>query len=97
MTDVELFNFLKHKYNISFSHSYIKFVNNFTKLDINIKNYQVHHICPRCCGGDNDKRNLIHVSFHHHRKLHQLILQTKELTNEQRQKLTFAYQKMKSN
>lgn len=94
MTDKELFLFLKNTYGISFPHAYIHFANNFSKLDCHIKNLQTHHICPRCCGGDDDSNNLIKITFHHHRKLHQLILQTKELTEEQKSKLTFAYKKM---
>lgn len=95
MTDVELYKFLKTKYGISFPHAYIRFINNFSKIDSGLKTFQVHHICPRSCGGDNDERNLIRVSFHHHRKLHQLILKTEGLTDEQLSKLRFAYQKMR--
>ena len=95
MTDAELYKYLKRRYGISFPHSYIHFANNFSKLDIKCQNLQTHHICPRCCGGDDDNDNLIRITFHHHRKLHQLILQTKELTDEQKQQLTFAYTKMK--
>ena len=95
MTDAELFRYLKSTFGISFSHAYVHFINNFSKLDSGLTNYQTHHICPRCCGGTDNEKNLIKVSFHHHRKLHQLILQTKELTDDQRQYLTFAYQKMK--
>ena len=95
MTDTELSDFLFNTYKIRFPTAYIHFANNFSKLDVNCKNLQTHHLCPRSCGGTDLKENLVKITFHHHRKLHQLILQTKELTNEQRQKLTFAYQKMK--
>lgn len=95
MTDEELFNYLKDKYGIEFPQGYIHFANNFSKLDAPLKNLQKHHICPRCCGGDDDEKNLIRITFHHHRKLHQLILLTKSLTEEQKTKLTFAYKKMK--
>lgn len=97
MTDKELYVFLRDTYKIRFAHSYIHFINNFSTLDSGLKDYQVHHICPRCCGGNDDERNMIKVSFHHHRKLHQLILQTKELTKTQRKYLTFAYRKMCKN
>ena len=95
MMDTELSNYLKSSFGIEFPEGYIHFANCFSELDKNGKNLQEHHICPRCCGGSDDKNNRIKITFHHHRKLHQLILQTKELTDEQRQKLTFAYQKMK--
>lgn len=95
MTDDELTEFLKNRYGIQFPQSYIHFANNFSKIDSKLTNLQKHHICPRCCGGDDDDNNLIRITLHHHRKLHQLILQTKGLNDEQRQKLTFAYQKMK--
>ena len=95
MNDTELSEFFTAAYGITFPESYIHFVNNFALLDRKAKGLQKHHICPRCCGGNDDERNLIKITFHHHRKLHQLILQTKELTDEQKQKLTFAYQKMK--
>lgn len=94
MTDNELSEFLKNCYGIQFPQSYIHFANNFNKIDSRLKNLQTHHICPRCCGGNDNSNNLIKITFHHHRKLHQLILQTEELSEEQRSKLTFAYKKM---
>ena len=94
MTDNELFNFLKDTYHIEFPEGYVHFVNNFMKLDKNVKT-QTHHICPRCCGGDDNPLNLAKITFNHHRKLHQLILQTKNLSEEQLKKLKFAYTKMK--
>ena len=94
MTDNELIQFLKDKYSIQFPIAYIHFANNFSRMDSKLNNLQTHHICPRCCGGDDDENNLIKITFHHHRKLHQLILQTVELTDEQKSKLTFAYKKM---
>lgn len=95
MTDVELYRFLRMNYNISFPHAYVHWANVFNELDRNKKDLQVHHVCPRSCGGDNKSDNLVKVTFHHHRKLHQLILQCKDLTDEQRNKLTFAYHKMR--
>jgi len=95
MTDNELLSFLKNRYGVSFPLAYVHFANNFALLDKNLKNLQEHHLCPRCCGGDDHTDNLVHITFHHHRKLHQLILQTKDLTDEQKAKLTFAYQKMR--
>lgn len=95
MTDVELSNYLKNSYNIEFPVAYIHFVNNFIKLDKNLKNTQTHHICPRCCGGKDEPFNLAKITFNHHRKLHQLILKTEGLNEEQRKKLKFAYKKMR--
>lgn len=95
MNSDELTRILKERYGITFPEGYIHFALTFNELDKNCKELQIHHICPRCCGGGNEDENLVRITFHHHRKLHQLILQTKELTGEQRQKLIFAYQKMK--
>ena len=95
MSEEELAKKLEKRYGIIFPKGYIHFALAFNKLDKNLKGLQTHHVCPRCCGGGNEDENLVRITFHHHRKLHQLILQTKELTDEQRQKLTFAYQKMK--
>ena len=95
MNEKELAEKLEKRYGIIFPKGYIHFALTFNELDKNLKGLQTHHVCPRCCGGGNENENLVRITFHHHRKLHQLILQTKELTDEQRQKLTFAYQKMK--
>ena len=95
MTDSELFLFLKNRYGKSFPHPYLKFANNFAALDKGLSELQTHHVCPRCCGGDDDPRNLIRVSFRHHRKLHQMILQATSLTSEEKSKLEFAYRKMR--
>lgn len=95
MNEKELIEKLKERYGIIFPEGYIHFALTFNDLDKKSKDLQRHHICPRCCGGGNEDENIVRITFHHHRKLHQLILQTKELTNEQRQKLIFAYQKMK--
>lgn len=95
MTVDDLHNYLKQNYNVDLPKNYLHFALTFNELDRNLKGLQTHHICPRCCGGTDDKENLVRITLHHHRKLHQLILQTKELTDEQRRKLTFAYQKMK--
>ena len=91
----ELSEYIKNKYNISLPNNYLHFALTFNHLDKNCKDLQTHHICPRCCGGKNEEQNLVRITFHHHRKLHQLILQTKELTDEQRYYLSFAYNKMK--
>lgn len=94
MNENELFVKLKEKYGIEFPKGYIHFAMTFNKLDKGLKDLQVHHICPRCCGGGNEDENLVRITFHHHRKLHQLILTTQGLTNEQKDKLKFAYKKM---
>jgi len=94
MTDEELFNFLKDTYHIEFPKGYVHFANNFKNLDSGLKSLQKHHICPKCCGGDDNPNNLIKVSLAHHRKLHQLILLTNGLNEEQRNKLKFAYKNM---
>lgn len=94
MTEIELTNHLEKLYGIRFSEGYIHFAITFNNLDKNLKNLQTHHICPRCCGGGDEKDNLVKVTFHHHRKLHQLLLSTVGLTDEQKDKLKFAYKKM---
>ncbi len=94
MNDKELSAYLQKRYNIVFPEGYVHFALAFNELDKKAKNLQVHHVCPRCCGGGNEEQNLVKITFHHHRKLHQLILQTVGLTDEQRSKLKFAYKSM---
>ncbi len=94
MDEQELSDYLKENYGITFAKGYLHFALAFNQLDKNQKSLQRHHICPRCCGGGDEDKNLIRINRHHHRKLHQLILQTTELTDEQRSKLTFALKKM---
>ena len=94
MDEHELLIYLENKYKISFPKGYLHFALSFNEIDKKCKNLQIHHICPRCCGGGNESQNLIKITFHHHRKLHQLILQTVGLSDEQKSKLTFAYHKM---
>ena len=94
MNDKELLVYLEERYKITFPEGYVHFALAFNKLDKKAKNLQIHHICPRCCGGGNEEQNLVKITFHHHRKLHQLILQTVGLTDEQRNKLKFAYKSM---
>ena len=56
----------------------------------------VHHILPRCCGGTDDKNNLVKVTVFHHVMLHKLILSNiKGITPVQREKLVYAYKKMR--
>lgn len=94
MTDTELTVYLEERYKLTFPKGYIHFALAFNELDKNAKDLQIHHVCPRCCGGGNEEQNLIKITFHHHRKLHRLILQTVGLTDEQRNKLKFAYKSM---
>ncbi len=96
MDEEELRIKLENKYKITFPKGYIHFALTFNNLDKNLKDLQVHHICPRCCGGGNEDENLVRITFHHHRKLHQLILSTQGLTDEQKDKLKFAYRKMQN-
>ena len=94
MNEDELLKYFETRYKISFPKGYIHFALTFNELDKNSKGLQIHHICPRCCGGGNEEQNLVRISFHHHRKLHQLILSTQGLTDEQKSKLKFAYKSM---
>ena len=94
MTESELTVILENRYKITFPKGYIHFALTFNELDKNLKDLQVHHVCPRCCGGGDEDENLVRITFHHHRKLHQLVLSTPGLSNEQRTKLKFAYKKM---
>ena len=96
MSEQELIVYFENHYKITFPKGYIHFALAFSQMDKNCKNLQTHHICPRCCGGGNEDFNLIKITFHHHRKLHQLILQTVGLSDEQRNKLKFAYKKMRN-
>lgn len=94
MNEHELLVYFENKYKFTFPKGYIHFALTFNELDKNAKNLQTHHICPRCCGGGDEEQNLVKVTFHHHRKLHQLVLQTVGLSDEQRNKLKFAYKSM---
>lgn len=96
MNEDELIDKLKKRYGIVFPKGYIHYALIFNQLDKNCKDLQTHHICPRCCNGGNEDENLVRITFHHHRKLHQLILSTQGLTDEQKDKLKFAYKKMQN-
>lgn len=70
MNELEMQSLLKDRYGISFSQGYLHYALVFNELDKNCKELQIHHLCPRCCGGGNENDNLVRITFHHHRKLH---------------------------
>ncbi len=75
---------------------YLNLVEKFRQEDDALLNeVHVHHILPRCCGGTDNKSNLVKVSIYHHVKLHKVILNNLKGANPiQREKLLFAYKKM---
>lgn len=97
MTEKEKFVIrLKHYFpDIKLTESYMHFAYTFNQIDKDKKDLQIHHVIPRCCGGTNDNYNLVKVTFHHHRTLHRLILLSDGFTEEQLNKLKYAYNEMK--
>lgn len=75
---------------------YLDLVEKFrTEDDALLEDVHVHHILPRCCGGTDEKSNLVKVSIYHHVKLHKMILSNlKGADPIQREKLCYAYKKM---
>jgi hypothetical protein len=93
--DIEIME--RHQYILStykreFDEGYLKFCIMFNYADKNKKNLDVHHITPRCCGGKDDKENLIVVTKKHHTELHNLILKS-DLSDVERSNLEYAYLK----
>ena len=83
---------------ITLGQEYLSLVEKYRKEDENTKEQtHVHHILPRCCGGKDSLDNLVRVSIYHHVMLHKAIFNgTKGLNMIQRDKLLYAYEKMKS-
>lgn len=40
----------------------------------NLQNFELHHIKPRCCGGKDDKSNLVKLTFREHYLAHHLLV-----------------------
>ena len=85
--------YIKNTYNRELDIGYIKYAVMFSFADKDKKNLEVHHIVPRTCGGRNDIENLISITKKHHTKLHNLILKSDSLSDEERTHLEYAYLK----
>lgn len=42
--------------------------------NVNLENFEVHHIKPKCCGGNNDDSNLVKFTFREHYLAHRLLV-----------------------
>ena len=85
---------IRASYGVDLDEGYLRLAMMFNEADKGKRDLQVHHVCPRCCGGKDDSFNLVRVTFQHHRKLHNMILMS-NLTPEQRCKLEWAYKNMR--
>lgn len=67
----ELFEeFVQQGYDLIQLEKYIDFICECKEKDYTDMGINIHHILPRCMGGDNDKKNLIPLSYEDHYNAH---------------------------
>lgn len=68
---------------------YYKLVN-YRKENVLTKNYEIHHIKPKCMGGNNEYENLVRLTYREHFFAHKLLT----LMYKNNEKLLYSYYKM---
>lgn len=66
--------FLKAKWDMDYRQVYKNLICIAKTRNANLDTFELHHIKPKCCGGSNDKHNLVKLSFREHYLAHKLLV-----------------------